>query len=258
MKMYVCQASTIHTNRAAMVAGVASESIEIPVPFFLFEHEKGYVLYDTGHSEATIKDTKAAIGEALYAGFRPELNNDNHVLSYLKKVGVSPEDIKYVICSHLHFDHCGGMGYFPNATYIVQRAELQYAYVPDYFYEFAYLREDFDKGLNWLFLNGWADNKHDVFGDGRLVIYYTPGHTPGHQSLMVNLDNDGTFMLTADACYTYDNLNDFKLSGLVADNSAYASNIMMFRDMRNRGINVLLGHDPDQWKTTKKFPEFYS
>lgn len=258
MKMYVFHASTIHTDKAAMVAGSASQPYDIPVPYFLIEHEKGYVLFDTGHNLATVKDVKSAVTEPIYLAFRPDAYEEGYVLNALAKAGVKPEQISYVICSHLHFDHCGGMGFFPNATYVIQKRELHYAYVPDPFIKFAYFREDFDKDLNWLFLDGWNDKHYDLFGDGKLIIHFTPGHTPGHQSLLVNLEKEGPIMLTADACYASDNLNDLKLSGIVNDNAAYMANIMMFRDMRKRGIKIFLGHDPEQWLTIKKFPEFYS
>jgi len=256
MKLYVFQAGVLHSNKGAFVAGT-NESFDVPVPYFLIEHEKGYVLYDSGHNLASLKDIKSAIPDGLYNAYRPEIPEDGYVLNALKKAGVKPEDIVYHICSHLHFDHSGGIGLFPNATYVLQRHELHYAYAPDPFMKAAYLREDFDKDVNWLLLDGWNTNKHDLFDDGKIIIHYTPGHTMGHQSVLVNMPQDGPMLLAADACYTTENLNDLKLSGLACDNSAYTNTLMTFKDMEKRGVKIITGHDPSAWLSMKKFPDFY-
>jgi len=259
MKMFVFLASTIcAANKASIVVGSPNQPIELPTSYFLIEHEKGYVLFDTGHNLDTVKDLQNAVPEIIYNAFRPDAYEEGFVLNALKKAGVKPEQITHVVCSHLHFDHCGGMGFFPNATYVVQKEELAYANNPDPFMQLVYYKEDFNKGLNWMVLDGWNDNRYDLFDDGKIIIYFTPGHTPGHQSLLLNMEESGPMMLTSDACYTADNLNELKLSGLACDNSAYVKNLKMFQDMRKRGVKIVIGHDPEQWETTKKFPEFYS
>jgi len=257
MKMYVIHAATINTDKAYIVAGAPSEPVSGPVPYYLIQHEKGYVLFDTGHNLATVEDVQKGLPEFIYHAYKPDVYKEGFVLNALEKIGVKPEEIMYVVCSHLHFDHCGGMGYFPNATYIVQKEELNYAYNPDTFMQAVYFREDFDKNLNWMTLDGWNDNKYDIFGDGKLIIYFTPGHTPGHQSLLVNLEKEGSFMLTVDACYNAEILDGLKLSALACDNSAYIKNLKMFKEMQKRGITIIIAHDPEQWKTTKTLPEFY-
>jgi len=259
MKLYVFNAATIRTDKVFIVAGSPSQSYNVPVPYYLIQHEKGYVLYDTGFNPAAVKDVATALPAPIYAAYNPEVYEEGFVINALKSVGVTPEEIMYVVCSHLHFDHCGGIGLFPNATYVIQRDELNYAYTPDPFMKLIYFREDFDRDdIEWLILDGWDDNRYDLFGDGKLIIYFTPGHCPGHQSLMVNLPESGSMMLTGDACYTAENLNDLKLSGLACDNTAYVKNLKMFRDMRKRGIEIVIGHDPEAWVTLKKAPEFYS
>ena len=257
MKMFVFQACIVHTDKMHIVAGSPSEPCSGPVPYYLIEHEKGYVLCDTGFNYGTVQDAKKALPEYTYAAFTPECPEDGYVLNALNKVGIKPEEITYVICSHLHFDHCGGIGLFPNATYVVQRAELHYAFVPDYFMKPVYLREDFDQDVNWLILDGWNDNRYDLFDDGKLIICFTPGHTPGHMSLLLNLEEDGSIMLTIDACYSVENLEHTKIPGLSCDNSAYVKNLKMFQDMQRRGIKIITGHDPYEWDEIKKFPEFY-
>jgi len=257
MKLYVMQCGVLISDKGFFVAGGAGTKFDVPVPYFLIEHEKGYVLFDSGHNKTTVTNPES-LHKIIYDAYHPTDFGDGYVLDALKKAGVKPEDIVYHVCSHLHFDHAGGVGLFPNATYVLQRQELYYAFVPDPFMKLAYLREDFDKDVNWLLLNGWQDNRHDLFGDGKLIIHYTPGHTPGHQSLQVNLEKDAPMLLAADACYTVENLKDLKLSGLAADNTTYINTLMTFKDMQKRGIKIVTGHDPDAWLSMKKFPEFYS
>ncbi|WP_199911718.1 MBL fold metallo-hydrolase [Dongshaea marina] len=69
--------------------------------------------------------------------------------------------------------------------------------------------------MDWLLLDGESDDGYDLFGDGALKIWFTPGHTPGHQSLQVNLEESGAYLLTGDSCYTEEILHQDLLPGLV-------------------------------------------
>ena len=255
MKLYAMQCGVLYSDKGVFVSG-DSGKFEVPVPYYLIEHKKGYVLFDSGHNQTTVSAPQT-LPQAILDSFRPADFGDGYVLDALKKAGIKPEDIVYHVCSHLHFDHAGGIGLFPNATYVAQRQELHYAYVPDPFIKLVYFREDFDKDVNWLLLDGWNDNKHDLFDDGKIIIYYTPGHTPGHQSLLVNLENDGPMLLAQDACFTEENLNEMALPGTTCDSSTYIKTLATFKDLQKRGVKIVPGHDPDVWRSMKKFPEFY-
>ena len=228
---------------------------EYPAPYYLIKHENGYVLFDSGHNLKTITNPKDSLSDITLSMFKPSVTESDYIINSLEIAGVKPADIMYHICSHLHYDHAGGIGLFPNATYIVQRQELHYAYTPDPFMKHVYLRADFDKDVNWLLLDGWQDNKYDLFGDGKIIIYFTPGHTPGHQSLLVNLDESGPFFLTADACYILASLDSPEPSILASDNSAYFKSLSLIKDFRKRGTTIIAGHDPDIWSLIKKFPD---
>lgn len=258
MKLYFFEAGILKSQKQFFTAdrGVG-EPFDVPVPFYLIEHPDGYVLFDTGNAYEVVDNKLEHWGEGLLAAYDPVMSEEQWVVNAIQELGVKPEDIKYVILSHLHLDHAGGVGHFPNAKYIVQRKELHFAYVPDFYMKAAYIRKDFDKDVDWLILEGWRDNKYDVFGDGKILIYFTPGHTPGHQSVLVNLDEDGPFFLTADSCYTTENLDEDVLPGLVADPSATVKTIQMIRTLREQGVNIVVGHDPVEWKKFKKAPDFY-
>lgn len=257
MKVYFFKAGILKSQKQYFTAGRGvGEIFDVPVPFFLIEHPQGYVLYDTGNAYEVIKSKEEHWGNVLDA-YDPVMTEDEWVVNAIQKVGVNTEDIKYVILSHLHLDHAGGVGHFPNAKYIVQREELNFAYVPDFYMKDAYIRKDFDKPVDWYILEGWRDDKFDLFGDGKIKIYFTPGHTPGHQSVLLELDNTGKLLLAADSCYTTENLDEDVLPGLVADPKATVNTIKKFRLMRDQGVKIITGHDPVAWELFKKAPEFY-
>lgn len=112
----------------------------------------------------------------------------------LKAIGVNCEDIHTVILSHLHWDHAGSCHFFPNATFIVQEIEYEYALHPIKIHQFPYRREEFE-GLNFKFVNG------DVELEDGLKLILTPGHTPGSQTLLVNT-KEGIYALVSDLVNT--------------------------------------------------------
>ena len=147
-----------------------------PYFFFLVEHPDGRVLFDTGaHPKWKGSDAEGG-GIAVVVG------EDDDVVSRLSTLEVRPEEIEHVVVSHLHFDHAGGLQFFPHATVYVQETELRFAYWPAVYQRGLYDRDDFDHELKWCELH----RDYDVFGDGSVRIIATPGHTPGHQSLCVD------------------------------------------------------------------------
>lgn len=257
MKLYFFEAGVLKSYKHYFTSGRGvGEHFDVPVPFYLIDHPKGLVLYDTGNALEVVHDKETHWGDILGA-YDPVMSEDQWCVNAIKKIGYRPEDVKYVVLSHLHLDHAGGVGHFPNARYVVQRDELHYAYVPDYFMKAAYIRKDFDKPVDWMILNGWAEDKYDLFNDGKIVIYLTPGHTPGHQSLLVNLANNGPMFLTGDSCYTDENLNQDVLSGLAWSFSESVKSVERIKNVRAQGARIVVGHDPEAWKAYKLAPAFY-
>jgi Metallo-beta-lactamase superfamily len=104
------------------------------------------------------------------------LSEEQGCLPALRSLGIDPGSIRYVLLSHLHWDHTGAVGRFPNAIHFVQRCELEYALVPDWFAADAFARSDFDvPGLAWHLLEGSQTDAYDLFGDGTVRIILTPG-----------------------------------------------------------------------------------
>lgn len=260
MKLYFFQCGTLKSQKQLFTMGRGlGEPFEVPVPFFLIDHPKGKVLYDTGNALQVAQDKVRHWGESVVAAYNPIMTEDDFVVNQLLIMGVQPEEITHVVLSHLHLDHAGGTGAFPNAEYIVQRSELHYAYVPDFFQAGAYIRADFDKPqLKWLLLEGEHDEGFDLFGDGTLRILFTPGHTPGHQSLLVNLPEWGPTLLTGDSIYTQEILDEDVLPGLVYSPSDAVRSIRKMRFLhRNHNIRIITGHDPDNWPSFQLAPKYY-
>lgn len=234
------------------------EDYEIPVPWFLVMHPKGAVLIDGGLAAEGLADPKAYWGDSVEV-FRPVMTPKQGCLAQLAALGVRPDDIRFVLLSHLHSDHTGAIGRFPKATHIVQRREYDYAFAPDWFAAAAYARRDFDRpGLTWQFLDGEASDDFDLYGDGCIRMQFTPGHSPGHQSVLLDLPNSGPIILAIDAAYTWDHWHDKALPGLMSSASEAARSVRKLRFLADRvGAMVVPGHDPQAWAGFRQAPHFY-
>jgi N-acyl homoserine lactone hydrolase len=180
-------------------------------PYFMYvvTHPQGTVLFDSGAHPDLGTSPESRLGEAA-ADFDMRLSPEDHVERRLATIGMTPRDIDLVVQSHLHFDHAGGLGWLTHAPILVQREELAFARNPPVYQELIYVQADFGMDLNWRELDG----DHDVFGDGRVTVISTPGHTRGHQSLLVRLEGQTVFLL-ADAAYLIDKMRSRSLPGIL-------------------------------------------
>ncbi|WP_181150172.1 AttM family quorum-quenching N-acyl homoserine lactonase [Photorhabdus hindustanensis] len=259
IRLYMLQTGTIKckVHYIKMNQGNGAD-YEIPIPFFLLTHPDGHTLIDGGNAVEAATDPKGYWGNITKA-YWPVMREDEGCVAQVKKLGIDPADIRYVVQSHLHLDHTGAIGRFPNATHIVQRREYEYAYTPDWFSAGGYIRKDFDRpGLKWEFLDGERNDMFDVYGDGTLKTVFTPGHSPGHQSLLVTLPNSGSLLLTIDAAYTLDHWEERALPGFLTSTTETVRSVQKLRHLAKRtNAIVVTGHDPDAWPTFRKAPEYY-
>ena len=259
VQLYMFQTGTLRTKLKyiKMNQGDGAD-YEIPVPWFFIRHPKGNVVIDGGNAAEVAIDARRHWGQVIDA-YSPKMGRNENCVEQLKSIGVRPDEITHVLQSHLHLDHTGAIGRFPNATHYVQRAEYDYAFNPDWFSAGAYIRSDFDRPkLKWHFLEGEKTDDFDLFGDGTVRMIFTPGHAPGHQSFLINLQSTGPVLLCIDAAYTLDHWENRALPGLVTSSSDAAKSVNKLHTIANQtGALVVTGHDPDHWRTFKHAPNAY-
>src|SRR3984893_19404741 len=153
---------------------------------YLVKHGDDYLLWDTGHAMTT-----------------PNVAPKVSIVDQLAKLGLKPEQIKYVGISHYHADHTGQVASFPSATLLIGSREWDAITAPKP-----------AEGVNYKPFEHWAKGEgkveplaldKDVFGDGSVIVLRTPGHTPGHQSLLVKLPQMGSVILVGDAAHFREN-----------------------------------------------------
>jgi N-acyl homoserine lactone hydrolase len=158
---------------------------------YLIKHAKGLMLWDTGNA-----DRLAALPNGLTnpAGTITAFMKKPLVES-LKEIGVTPADVTHLAMSHTHGDHSGNANLFASATLYVQRAEYFAMFGPEaQKYGFVSANYEALRGSTAMIVDG----DYDVFGDGSVTIKPAPGHTPGHQVLVVRLPKTGPVILSGD------------------------------------------------------------
>ena len=169
---------------------------------YLIRHGKQWLLWDTGLADeiAQHPDGVETAGGAILA------RRTKTLAGQLAEIKVKPDDITLVALSHNHADHTGNAKLFPHATFVVQKAEYDFAYADP-------AKTPLPAGAKVMQLTG----DHDVFGDGSVIVLSTPGHTPGHQSLLVHLNKTGYVLLTGDVAHFKDNFDQRRVPGMNTD-----------------------------------------
>jgi N-acyl homoserine lactone hydrolase len=202
------------------------------------------------HCQARL-DPIGRLGEERSRRLAVKSGEGDDVVPQLARLGLKPDDVRYVANSHLHFDHCGGNEFFSRATFLVQRAELEAARRPGFVPGYSPSPMDFDHPLEYRMLDG----EHDVFGDGTVLLLPTYGHTPGHQSLLVRAGKGTQVVCASDACYTRENMDRDVLPKILWNPSVMRDSLAALRKLRDSaGATIFYGHDPEQWAATPRAP----
>ncbi len=229
--------------------------VEVPVPFFLIGHPHGDLVVDGGNPLAVARDVRAHWGP-LADVFRPQMTPDQHCAAQLSRHGVAPESIRYVIQSHLHIDHTGALGHFPQATVLVASRELAGARAADPPHARGYVREDFEQpGLDWQEFEG----ELDVYGDGTIRLLPTPGHSAGHTSLLLELQETGPVLLTADAADNRDQWEGRTHPRALSSREDAQRSLERLRELAGQTeALIVFGHDPENWSQLRHAPDHYA
>ncbi len=210
---------------------------------YLIHHAQGWLLWDTG-----IPDAVAAMPD----GLKPSDPRMTHwrrpktLAAQLEAIGVKPADIKFVAVSHTHPDHVGNVELFPEAMLLVQKAEYDWPNPlgrPRFKAEHPVTKLEGDR---------------DVFGDGSVMLFATPGHTPGHQSLLVKLPKTGAIVLSGDAVHFKSNWENRGVPSGNTDKDKTVSSMQRIADvLAKEKAQLWINHDKAQRDSLKLAPAFY-
>lgn len=213
----------------------------MPVPCFLVRHGGRYLLWDAGLSAR-------ALGNA-----HPTLKLDRTISDQLGQIGVKPDQVEFVAISHYHGDHTGQASQFPRARLLIGAADL------------AALKSSPTPGgaapthlAPWITggapVEALVEDK-DVFGDGRVVVLTTPGHTPGHLALLVKLAG-GNVMLSGDLWATHGNVLTDDMPEFNTSRAETAASRERFRRLAYKlDATVILQHEIADVAKLPAFPK---
>lgn len=244
-RLYVIDCGWAHAaDQSLWSPGV---NADVPIDFsdncYLIHHSsEGYLLWETG-----ITDRLAAVPDGVPT---PALKQTWHrtqtLAAALGALNVKPEEIRYVAVSHVHPDHVGNVGEFPDATLIIQKAEHEYG--------LKLPLNPFNPKNKLLLLEG----DKDLFGDGSLTILSTPGHTPGHQSLLVHLAKTGDVVLSGDVVHFQSNWDNRRVPGFNYDKAqSIASMDKIAAILAEKHAQLWINHDKPSSDARRHPPEFY-
>jgi N-acyl homoserine lactone hydrolase len=245
--LYALQNGYLGLERSGLFFGERSaERVSIPIACYLATTTNGAILFDTGVSPRAVP---GLLRRDPMARFDPS----DLLVHRLESIGLEPSDVDVVVLSHLHYDHAGGAELFPKAELVVQKEEYATALYPPPFLGSFYYRKNFDlPSHRWRYLDGDAELCPGV------TALRTDGHTPGHQSLLLELPQTGPVILAADSCYWQEHIDAERVPGVVWNPAAALQSIKRLKTLARlvRG-RIFPGHDPAFWKTVPQAPECF-
>jgi N-acyl homoserine lactone hydrolase len=220
------------------------KKIESSFLSYLIKADEGNILVDTGiHPEDAAKI-------ASLTGTKMVVNPEDYLPQRLKSVGLSTEDISIVIMTHLHWDHTGWLSQFKNAQVIVQKAEFKFASAPPPYAGFFYFESRFNRsGTKWTLVEG----DYNVMPG--LTLIFTPGHTPGCQTVMVDLPQSGPILLAGDSGFLQENFQKELIPYYFGDPRQALYSIKRINKWAEiRKAKIFATHDADYWRQTMLKP----
>jgi len=263
IRLYLFECGIIKIPRYVVNAQDALDEsrLDNPTPWYVITHPRGNVIIDGGNAPEVAVDAIKHWG--VLAERSPVIMTpDQAVLPELERIGVDPASVRWVVQSHLHIDHTGALAVidrFPNAEVLVTRTDYEIGHNPQSWERPAYCLADYDKpGVPWVLLEDSEDG-YDLFGDGTLRCWRTPGHTAGHLSFEVHLPSGAAFILAVDAANTIEHLNETKTPAFALSIPDAITSMRRLRRLAWRAdAQVVPGHDPDVWPSFKLAPEYYA
>ena len=232
-------------------------AVTVPVPAFLIRHPSaGAILVDTGLHPSVAANGKENFGALANRVGHPTLAVGEDVPAQLRARGLEPGEVPIVVMTHMHLDHTSAISEFPGSTFVVSDTEWKAAAVGPKPHLNGYRRQHFDYAFDYRTvdydragIDSYASfgRSFDLFGDGSIRLAFTPGHSPGHTSVIAHLAQRD-FVIGGDATYTVAQLEGkAPLAPRPFDAHNYRRSLQELRLFRSQFPDAVItpGHDPD-------------
>jgi N-acyl homoserine lactone hydrolase len=226
-------------QRFSDVAAFPGLKIQLTFSCYLVKHGNDYLLWDTGNPSAAAGNT---------APTAPKFS----LVEQLAQLGLNPAQITYVGISHYHGDHIGQVASFPDSTLLIGKGDWDV--LTDSKPNHAANPANF---AHWISGGGKVEPvpaDKDVFGDGSVIMLNTPGHTPGHHSLLVKLKDSGNVMLSGDLAHFRENYDSNGVPTFNTNRADTLASLDRFKKLAaNVKATVIIQHDA---RDVDKLPAF--
>jgi len=212
---------------------------KVPFAFscYVIKHGADYMVWDTGYLPGSVANA-----------------TNKPITDLLAQMNVRPDQVKYVGISHFHADHTGQLAPFANATLLIGKGDWD-----------GINAKPPMAGAN---VNGFKDwigtsrkvepltGDKDVFGDGSVMIFRAPGHTPGHSAVLVRLKDKGPVILLGDAAHFHENYDSNGVPSFNYDRAETIASLERIKQMaKNLNATVIIQHDPRDIGKLPTFPD---
>jgi glyoxylase-like metal-dependent hydrolase (beta-lactamase superfamily II) len=256
---------SLHRQQGRLAAlralGIGAQWTEVPVVAFLVEHPAaGRVLVDTGFHPSIVVSPHEAFGRIAGRVIKDvKVEPEQLVSSRLRALGIQPAEVDVVVMTHLHSDHASGIAEYPESMFVVSAVEWEAAGAGGRMR--GYWGRQFDHAFDWRKVDFESPDAEsyatfgralDLFGDGSVRVVSTPGHTPGHMSVVLRL-REREALLTGDAAYTRRTIEETALPYRMEDEHRFRRSlreIQLYERERPDAL-VICGHDFEQWRTLR-------
>lgn len=237
--------------------------IRFPVYSILIEHAEGRFLIDTGYDYDHVMK--------VLPFEKPQQTKEQTIPGALGLLGLEPKDVGVVFNSHFHFDHCGGNKYFPHAKKFCHKLEVPQTCKPEPFEMLGYSDVSFSaeaaeaRGMTDQLLEGTTranSTFEGIEGDIELAkgvkLFFTPGHSIGHYSLLVEFGTRAPILFTIDAAYTQKSLETLCQASFHIDPVAGVASMRRVKQLaEDNEAELMFSHDMENFKTYKTGTQFY-
>ena len=249
-RLYVFDCGTLVYNRPEDYNLTRDEvkDSNMGVTCYLVVHPRGMLLYDTGLNDRLV-------GRPLYENVREGYGQIkfNTLSGQLADIGVTSANIDYLVLSHYHWDHVGNAGDFAGSTWLVYPGDRDQMFTSaaraaPWFNQYSALEHSKTRLLS---------GDYDVFGDGTVIVLATPGHTPGHCSLLVRLKNTGPVVLSGDLYHYAEERSLQRMPNEEKTAGTVESRRRIEELLRRTGAQLWIGHSMEFLRTVRKSPAWY-